>query len=76
MKDILRDKGLIASAIGFLMAIPPNAWAVYLFFVNSALTNNQVTVLWVINGIAWAWVILPSRVIAKFGNRGEITIED
>lgn len=60
--NLLEKKGIIASIIGFLLALPVNGYTVYLFFNGIGLTEGQKdSFIWV-NIIAWVWVILPSAI--------------
>ena len=59
---LLEKKGIIASFVGFLLAMPVNGYTVYLFFKGTGLTEGQQgSFIW-INIVAWIWVILPSSI--------------
>jgi hypothetical protein len=69
---LLEKKGIIASIVGFLLALPVNGYTVYLFFKGTGLTEGQQdSFLW-INIVAWIWVILPSSI--KLVSKG-LTLE-
>lgn len=60
--EILEKKGIIASVMGFILALPVNGYTVYRFFMDKGLSENQINIFMWVNIIAWVWVILPSSI--------------
>lgn len=60
--EIVEKKGIIASIIGFILALPVNAYTIYLFFADKGLSENQIDIFIWVNIVAWIWVILPSSI--------------
>lgn len=80
----LGEKGKFATIIGLLFATPYNAKFMWDFFsgsfVNLFIENQDkafayLVALAVINGIAMAWFILPSRVTFE-GGKFKFLVED
>lgn len=76
--NTLKEKGKWSTLMSILLAFPVNMHAVFMYFQNpDFFTTQRLTVLAVLNGIAWFWAIMPSKVTAKWGGgTGELTIED
>jgi len=74
--EALKEKGKIATLIGFFLSSPVNFWFMYCFFTSKVLTYDQLVQLAVINGIGMVWFILPSSIIIKGGKGFEISIKD
>lgn len=60
--EFIEKKGILASIVGFLLAIPVNGFTVYKFFTDSKLSENQLDIFIWVNIVAWIWVILPSSI--------------
>ena len=64
----LRDnKGVYASTLGFLMAVPVNVNVVFMFFNNIEFTDGQLKTALTVNLIAVFWVMLPSIIELSAG---------
>jgi integral membrane sensor domain MASE1 len=63
--NLLERKGIIATLIGLLFALPINIRIVYAFYKNIELSNGQLMTACVMNCIACVWFILPSAIIIK-----------
>ena len=60
--ELLEKKGIIASIVGFILALPVNIFTVYRFFADKGLSENQINIFMWVNIVAWVWVILPSSI--------------
>ncbi len=72
----LESKGKIATVLGIVVSFPVNVLAAILMYIDSTkLTENFVQTLIILNCIAIAWFILPSKFTMK-GKNFELTVED
>ena len=73
--SIFQHKGILATIIGLIFALPINIKMIFSFYKNIELTNGQLWAAVILNAIAMVWFILPSKIIisSKFLN---VTIED
>jgi len=74
--ESLKEKGKIATIIGFIFAIPANGWAIYKLYRGTIVTIDQLWVVVIINSIAIVWFILPSEISIKSGKGLEIIVKD
>ena len=74
--EALKEKGKIATVIGFIFALPANGWAIWKLYWGAIVTVDQLWVVVVINSIAIVWFILPSEISIKSGKGLEIIIKD
>ena len=74
--SLLKEKGKIATIIGFLFAIPANGWAIWNLYTGAIVTIDQLWVVVIINSIGIVWFILPSEISIKSGKGLEIIVKD
>jgi len=74
--NLLKEKGKIATIIGFLFACPANGWAIWKLYRGVIVEVNQLWTVVIINSIAILWFILPSEISIKSGKGLEIIIKD
>ena len=72
----LAEKGKIATILGAVVGIPGVIWLYYRLFSEKGITEPEFRTLIGIFTISIIYFILPSKFTAKFGNAGEITVED
>ncbi len=75
MWRLLKEKGKIATIIGFLLSFPVNFWALICLFSGSIVTENQLWQIVIINAVGMVWFILPSKIIIE-GKGIKIQVED
>ena len=73
--NALKEKGKIATIIGFILAIPANGWAIWNLYNGAMVTVDQLWVVVIINSIAIVWFILPSEISIKAKSL-EIIVKD
>ena len=73
--NALKEKGKIATIIGFILAIPANGWAIWNLYKGAMVTIDQLWVVVIINSIAIVWFILPSEISIKAKSL-EIIVKD
>ena len=73
--NALKEKGKIATIIGFFFAIPVNGWAIWQLYHGLIVTVDQLWVVVIINSIAIVWFILPSEISIKAKSL-EIIVKD
>jgi hypothetical protein len=72
----LESKGKLATVLGIIISFPVNVLAAILMYIDTTkLTENFVQTLIILNCIAIAWFILPSKFTMK-GKNFELTVED
>lgn len=70
------EKGRWTTFLSLVIAFPINVSGMIQYFNDPDwFTESRILVLAVLNGIAWFWAIMPSRLVAK-GPAWEVTIED
>lgn len=72
----LKEKGKLATIIGFIFAIPANGWAILKLYKGAIVTIDQLWTVVIINSIAIVWFILPSEISIKSSKGLEIVIKD
>ena len=72
----LKEKGKLATIIGFIFAIPANGWAIFKLYNGAIVTIDQLWTVVIINSIAIVWFILPSEISIKSAKGLEIVIKD
>jgi hypothetical protein len=72
----LKEKGKLATIIGFMFAIPANGWAIFKLYRGAIVTIDQLWTVVIINSIAIVWFILPSEISIKSSKGLEIVIKD
>ena len=73
--NALKEKGKIATVIGFIFAIPANGWAIWNLYSGTIVTIDELWVVVIINSIAIVWFILPSEISIKAKSL-EIIVKD
>jgi len=74
--DTLAEKGKWTTLMSLVIASPINIVAITQYFTDPDwFTDQRLLVLCILNGLAWFWAIMPSRITAK-GKSFELTIED
>lgn len=71
----LEQKGKFATIIGFIFALPVDIKFIWELFHNTEFTKEYLMAVIVLNIVAMAWFILPSKISIKAKSL-EITIED
>lgn len=72
----LAEKGKWTTLLSMVMAFPINGAAIYYYFSNPDwFTEQRLLALAILNGIAFFWAIMPSRITAKAANF-ELIVED
>lgn len=73
---LIKEKGKIATIVGFLFTLPYNGKFMYDFFTGGTdYSNDQLTFLVIVNVIGIAWFILPSKITMK-GGKFKFIVED
>lgn len=72
---VFEKKGIIATIIGLIFAIPVNARLTYLIIKNSEVNRSVLEIAIVMNLISMIWFMLPSEISINFG-KFNIIIKD
>lgn len=72
----LAEKGKIATILGAVVGLPAVFWLYYRLFFKEGINESELRTIVVIFTISIIYFILPSKFTAKFGQAGEITVED
>jgi hypothetical protein len=75
MWKLLAEKGKISTIIGLVLSFPINGYALFAFFTKTALTQDQLWQIVIVNAVGMVWFILPSTIRIK-GKGFEVEVID
>ncbi|MDC7218657.1 MAG: hypothetical protein PQJ59_01880 [Spirochaetales bacterium] len=61
----LAEKGKIATIIGLALALPFNAWVLWMFFSGLPVSEDSLWTMAIMNAVGMFWFMLPSSIVLK-----------
>jgi hypothetical protein len=73
--SFFKNKGVFCTILGIAFAMPINIKIIINFYKQIEMSNQSLTGAFVLNIIAWGWVMMPSVIVLK-AKLLEFRIED